>query len=326
VDTNCKPKHDIPLWSETRWNGCFNPEEGVGVFLHLGRLRGHLDWWWAQTAVFLPGDRLAVERSWVRDPDERGVRTPSLDLYTEDPELWTARFDGIAQLTTSEELAKAPRGSSSPSVPVSFAVSGDSSRPRWDMYATHTDTEDWAGDMHWEQAGRAWGTLELPDERYRLDGVAFRDHSAGPRDWGRLGGHNFVVLLMPDFTLHAIDAFDRSGEQLPPIGAWLGHDGEQLGLDRLEMLEPGDIRATPPAFPLVVHPAGMEPQSFEVELYHAFPATVTERNENINGIDWDLPGDPYLVVEHYAKLIAADGSVGYAHVERGRRRQFTEQA
>jgi hypothetical protein len=51
MDINRQPNHDAAMWSETRWNGCFNPEQGVGLFLHAGRLRNNLHWWWAQTAV-----------------------------------------------------------------------------------------------------------------------------------------------------------------------------------------------------------------------------------------------------------------------------------
>ena len=78
MDINRKANHDIPMWSETRWCGCYNPEQGVGLFLHAGRLRNNLDWWWAQTAIYLPGERVAVERSWVKNPDEIGVKTAEL--------------------------------------------------------------------------------------------------------------------------------------------------------------------------------------------------------------------------------------------------------
>ena len=83
MDINRVAQKDVPLWNETRWAGCFNPDAGVGLFIHVGRLRGNLDWWWAQTVIFLPGDRIAVERSWVKNPDKFGVKTASLELRME---------------------------------------------------------------------------------------------------------------------------------------------------------------------------------------------------------------------------------------------------
>lgn len=55
---------------------------------------------------------------------------------------------------------------------------------------------------------------------------------------------------------------------------------------------------------------------FDTELLHALPVTITLDNENINGVDWELDGDPLVLVEGKARLTAADGTVAYGFHER----------
>src|ERR1700738_1809631 len=80
LDATLRPNHDVPKWGETRWNGCWNPDEGVGLYLHMGRFRHGLDLWWAQTVAYLPDGMLAVDRSWGVDHDGAGVKTGVFEL------------------------------------------------------------------------------------------------------------------------------------------------------------------------------------------------------------------------------------------------------
>ena len=61
---NAPTDRETKNWSETRWLGTWNPDAGVGVYLHAGRFRHDVDLWWAQTIVYLPEGRIAVDRSW----------------------------------------------------------------------------------------------------------------------------------------------------------------------------------------------------------------------------------------------------------------------
>lgn len=319
MDINRAAKKDVPLWSETRWTGCFNPEQGVGLFLHAGRLRGNLDWWWAQTAIYLPGGRVAVERSWVRDPGEIGVKTASLDLRAES-EGWSARFDGIVELTTTEALAKAARGSGASSVPANFEVVADASRPWWDMYSNTAAGQDFAGDMHVEQWGHCKGTLKVGSESYRLDGITYYDHSCGVRDWSHFHSHHFAAIVMPDATIHAIGIYGNDGQARAPVGIWFDKDGKGLKLERSEMPRLDDVLGAPQAFDWILQHEGGEAETYRVEVLNSFPCSVTQDNDNINGIAWDAAGDPLFLTECQCKITAPDGTVGYGHIERSNRR------
>lgn len=63
----------VPLWSETRWNTVWNMDAGVGLYLHLGRFRRDLDYWWAQVVAYLPDSELCVTRLWGRNEPDAGV-------------------------------------------------------------------------------------------------------------------------------------------------------------------------------------------------------------------------------------------------------------
>jgi hypothetical protein len=68
VERNVATDHETKNWSETRWLGSWNPDEGVGFYLHAGRFRHDVDLWWVQSVVYLPEGKLAVDRSWGRAP------------------------------------------------------------------------------------------------------------------------------------------------------------------------------------------------------------------------------------------------------------------
>jgi hypothetical protein len=318
MDINCKAKHDVPMWSETRWAGCYNPEQSVGLFLHAGRLRGNVDWWWAQTAIYLPGGRVAVDRSWVRNPDDIGVKTANLDLRAEQ-QGWSACFDGIVELTTTEALGKAPRGSSAPSVQAKFEVTADGSRPLWNMYEGLSGKQDFA-DMHVEQMGRCKGTLQIGNENYRLDGHTYYDHSSGVRDWTHFHSHHFGLIAMPDYTIHMIGIYTSPTEARDAIGVWFTKDGKKLKLEHSMMPRMADVAATPQQFDWVLKAEGGESLKYRVEVLHNFPMTITFDNDNINGIAWDAVGDPLFFTECQVRVTAPDGTVGYGHVERSNRR------
>ena len=80
--------------NETRWHGCWNADEGVGLFLHVGRFRADLDIWWAQSVAYLPEGRLVVDRAWGPVPDKDGVRIGNLDISLAESG-WSSHFDGV---------------------------------------------------------------------------------------------------------------------------------------------------------------------------------------------------------------------------------------
>jgi len=318
VDYNAHPKYETPLWNETRWNGCWNPDEGVGLYIHAGRFRKDLDLWWIQTVAYLPDGQLAVERSWSRSSHNHGVGSDTLDLTMTDTG-WTSTFDGVAELTTTAALSRAPRGSSAPSVPVRWTVTATAASPVWDMYGTVADKQDFAADLHVQQGLHTTGSLFVGDREYSLEGVGFKDHSSGARTWERWHSHRFTLAVMPDYTLHAVVVGAADGQERPPFGAIFRGDAQE-GIQAFELPALADAVGGPVEQDMLVTTTSGEQIMLRAELVHALPITITEDNDNINGIDWEIDGDPIVLIEGIARLRAPDGSVGYAFLERSARR------
>jgi hypothetical protein len=321
MDRNVEAKPDVPMWSETRWNGCWNAAEGVGLYLHMGRLRKDVDLWWAQTVAYLPGERLVVDRCWGRNPNELGVTLGGFDLTcTEDG--WTSAFDGGGQVTSYEALLRAPRGDAAPCSPMSWSVTATAVSPVFDPYSGQGGTLDFAGDAHVQQAFSTAGWLKVDGREYALDGIGFKDHSSGVRDWASWKAHRFMLAVMPGFTLHAagLDAAGDDPDRRTAFGAFY-RDGEQLGISRFEMPLLTDRFGLPALVDVVVELSnGERLEIASAELVHALPMTITEENENLNGIDWQSDGNPIVLMEGIGRLTLADGTVGYMYIESSARR------
>jgi hypothetical protein len=322
VDRNLEPDRVTPTWSETRWNGCWNPDAGVGLYLHMGRCRHDLDLWWAQTVAYLPGGRVAVDRSWGRQPDDLGVRTGPFALVNGGDGTWSSQFDGALQLATLDQLARSPQGSGMPSLPVTWAVDAVPASPAWDLYGGRSsEKEVFAGDTHVQQAYTTTGTLTVGGETYPLDGVGYKDHSTGTRGWDGYGSHNFLLAVMPDWTMHAIMLHGPAGEPRGPFGV-VHRDGEQLAIEAFEMAVLSDVLEAETVHPVRIRLAGGEELHLTAERLHELPICINDLGDNVNGIDWDAALPVSVLQEAAARLTTADGEVGFSFFERGLRREL----
>lgn len=321
MDTNKQKNLDVPRWSETRWSGCWNPDEGVGLYLHMGRFRRNLDVWWAQTVAYLPDGKLAVDRSFGPQPDEAFIRTSVYELAQKD-DGWTSTFDGPGELTTTEALAAAPRGAAS-SVAMSWEVEAKEKEPVWDLYGGGDSLGEQAGDTHVQQAFTTSGSLTVDGETYSLDGVGYKDHSSGVRHWDEYGDHGFVLVHMPDWTAHAILMRGPGGEE-KPMGAFF-RDGNEQRVEAFAMPVVEDAFGGPNEHEVTITPAGGDAITLQTEILHQLPVMVTEDGDNINGIDWEGGRDPCVfLMEAAARFTGPDGEVGYGYHERGILRERIE--
>jgi hypothetical protein len=321
TDVNVRPNRDVPLWNETRWNGCWNGADGVGIYLHAGRFRFDLDIWWAQVVAYLPDGVLCVNKLWGPNSSRAGVSLGGLELSVTD-DAWTAVYDGVGQLTTIDALARAPQGSSGPMRRLKFDIDARAAAPQWDMLATGAGRRFvLAGDTHVQQGFRTTGSLCVNDEHYwRLDGIGFKDHSSGPRDLTDWYGHRYLQIIAGDYVCHVILMYSPDGQEQAPWGIF-HRDGRQAQVTRFELPAIEDSAGGPILGHAVIETDSGEHLEFEAELVHALPMTVTLDNDNINGVDWQIEGNPMVIVEGKGRLTAPDGTVAYCFHERSTRRE-----
>jgi hypothetical protein len=230
-------------------------------------------------------------------------------------ESWTLRYAGAGEATTTRGAASGPVGAG-PCVPFSFEVSLTALSPVWDMDAAlGIDALNWAH-IHYEQAHTSTGTLTVDGKDYRLDGVGFRDHSAGPRDLTDLGGDQFFNAVSPSGRVaHGLVNWRQDGTVDHRTFATY-QDG------RYELFPNGDmtgisdrVRHEPRNVVMNIGGGDQDLISLRGEVLHGFTVSLLEPNVNINGAALFHP-DPLILTEGILRYTWPDGEVGYGKFER----------
>ncbi|WAJ45318.1 hypothetical protein OK015_01965 [Mycobacterium sp. Aquia_216] len=323
-DSNATPDLTIPRWGETRWHCCWSPKSGAGVYIHTGRFRKDLEMWWAHIAAFLPDGVLAVDRFWFRNRSAVGAKSEGLELrMTADG--WQSTFDGVGELSSTAALSRASRGCAGPSVPLGWDIRATAAAPIWDInaisdhgrQASSTDHVRQVAANHIQQAASTVGSLWVDGEELSLEGVGFKDHSSGSRSFSAWAGHRFMVAVMPDWIVHAFAVLHDSRTAAQPIGVVMSN-GIVNPVTQFDVPTLTDATGKPTEHTLVVSgPAG--PVSARVEVVHALPISITEDNDNYNGVDWTTATDPIVMVEAIIRLTGPGGICGYGFLERSAR-------
>ena len=318
LDAFPNPAADHPAWwSETAFFAAWSPENEVGVWAHMGRSQGDLGLWWAQTATYLPGGRLAVDLSWGRAPDPGCASSGNLTFRAVEPfHRWSVTFDGAGEPVTTGDVLGGLTGGG-PRVPMRWAIDAVAASPAWNLYppghGVRDGKQDWAGDSHTQQTFHTTGEVVVGDERFRLDGFGYNDHSRGVRDLSGFGGDQWFIGLLPGLALHLVDIYDNEGASLMHHGGIFDAGGHAVATaSRLPDVGPD---GAPFTTELVIDAEGREPLTLTQEVLHTFAITINRRNDNLNGTGWDLADDPLVFVEAAVKLTAPDGRVGFANRE-----------
>ena len=331
------PDYDDPLWSETHFWSCWNPEQGVGFFIHAGPAPEDHDVWWSQVMMYLPQRRVLADVSWGRAPDDRAGPATG-NFRARSPELghFNLSFDGAGELTSTDDMANRVVGAAR-CVPFSFEVEIKPVMPVWDLFkAIDIGEREWGGTHH-EQVHTCEGWLKVGTlagyEDYRLDGVSFRDHSIGRRDFSRLGGDHLFGGYFPDSgrALQLLFMWTNDGTvEVRTMSIWENDELELISDVEMTGVEHGTTS------PNSLHRLTGEPLEFEIklrritgeevvvkcEVEHSLNMSNSDPNTNLNGIDLTVGDGVLLLAESQVKLTWPDGEVGYAHLERGYRRNL----
>jgi hypothetical protein len=288
------PACDLPLpvqdgvlhYSETMFFIAINPDTGASVFVHLGRTPEELELWWAQTIAVLPDGRVVVDRSFGRSADPRGPATGNLSVRCTEPlQSWELDFDGAGEVTTAEAMAASVVGAGR-AVPMSFSVKLRAAAPVCDFARIlGADAFDWAN-AHQEQNLWSIGSLTVAGEVFDVTGVGFRDHSNGPRDFGKMGGDHFAFIGFPGSKrmIHALVAWSRDTEDVSIRMGGVYEAGKYEILDEVTMtglIDPAT--AEPRELEMSMTRADQGPISLRGRVLSNFTITLGAPNINLNG-------------------------------------------
>lgn len=319
-----RPTRDVAHYSETMYFAvCDKNDPEVGLFLHTGRMAEDTDLWWARTVAYLPGGEVVVDRSHGRAPNDRGPATGNMAIeYVEPQQRWRLRYDGAGEHTTRQATALALVGSG-PATPMRFDVECEAISPVWDLQGSveaDTDLDPrvsvWASGHH-EQGFLASGELTVGNRTWSIDGVAYRDHSWGPREMNDFGADAYVSLVFPQSrrVVQGVMVFNSSLEvMLRSFYIWENGRMELMGEGSVPRAHDG---AGNPGtgLELVMQRAGGETLVLPGEVTNGVTISIVDPNRNLNGAAHGVPGALFLN-EELIRYTWPDGEVGFGHAER----------
>jgi hypothetical protein len=311
----------VPGYNETAFLTSWSPDAGAGLFLHVGRCQQDLDMWWAQTLAYLPGGRIAADRSYGRSPAGTAVQTGNLLLeMTGEIGVWTATFDGAAEIATGATMAARPAGAGI-ARPMRFEFRTEPAGPIWDLYAAlgRGSSQDWAKGTHTQQVVRITGRLIVDGAEYPLDGIAGNDHSSGPRSMTNFGHHHFLIGAYPGGTIQAMSVFSMTGDPLLESGSHVRSDGAHNPVMLVDVPVITRLDEASGEFVATLVEADGTKTPIRIELLHTMPLSLNHDGDNMNGVERDGP-DLLVLAETRVRITLPDGTVGYAHLERSTQR------
>jgi hypothetical protein len=304
-----QPVQDVPLWSE---NLCFtgwDPERGIGVFVHTGRTPIDPELWHEIVVVHLPGGRILAGKNFSRGSTADGpsgslLRTQCLEPFR----AWSIAFTGPLRSVSEDELASAALADG-PQPGGRLELRFESELPVWD-FGSH-GAGDWAR-RHYQQLGTLAGTLLTDGLETRLEMDGWRDHSAGVRNMAPFLRHVLVTAQFEDGrSLYAVQLED-SGSDRPFVLGRLG-DGPSVTDLQLVGLPPiDDARAPSPTYEFELG-GPSRPMTVRAEMLCILPVTMYPPNDMVIGVS-SGPG-AYVLWMGQARF-TLDGVTGYGHVER----------
>ena len=252
------PVGDHPAWSESYYFNFVDPKQEVGMFARMGfrSNEGTVD---GLCGMYLGGHRVAFIYS--RERIETGsdeLRAGGLSLERIEPfRRWGIRYSGPAQDIEDDRVLVTRRKAR----PEGWFRPAEASMDLVFEGLNDPYYSPGSGDHgHFEQVGRARGTLKVGDQTWSVDGHGVRDKSWGPRTWqgassdsegpstGEDSGEGprpfmnwFSMNFGADYAVGA--SCGRRGGEMKGSG-WTWRDGKNLVLDDITVtseFEPDSI-------------------------------------------------------------------------------------
>lgn len=185
TDELMHPVGDDPAWSESYYFNFADPKTGLGMFTRMG-FRPRNGWADALHAVYLGGERVAftyARRDIGMDLTAYNgdLKVGGLTITCEEPhKRWRVSYDGPAQ-DIADGAILLTRSKTRP--PNWFTPANLKMDLTFDML-TEPHFAARGAHGHFEQSGRAKGSLTIGGKTHAFDGLGVRDKSWGPRNWG----------------------------------------------------------------------------------------------------------------------------------------------
>jgi hypothetical protein len=311
-----QPEVGVENWSESALFSFYDPKHGLGSYMHLARMPFDTGLWESVAALWLPGEKLLVDRAFGRKNSERGLGNATLSFECLEPhEKWVVKFDGVAHETTRNKAA-ANAIEDGPVVPLKIELEWETISPAWQFTHSNSTDQDW-GSFHYSQAGRLRGILTYNRKSIDINCLGYRDHSMGKRDLSHILEAFWLNAMFPSGRVFFAMSLWNKGEGHDVNTGYI-FDGDTMHPARVLRPAPRlDATASPYEFDLIIE-SDLGRNTMHVEILHAIPYSMHLPNEWILGTTHD-DKDALLCVESAARYTWDDGEVGYGHREGARK-------
>jgi hypothetical protein len=163
---------------------------------------------------------------------------------------------------------------------------------------------------HLENSGRVRGVVRLGNKEWKVDALAQRDHSWGPRDWAMVPAHRWVVgTCGPELSYSLIVMIGNNGQKM--VAGTVTQDGEVRRSTDIDIVTYLDFD-------------GHNGRGGEVVVRFDSGPDVTLRCEAVCGFTFTQDDFGYTETDLLCRVRSGDGRVGFCDFEYSNRRQITD--
>jgi len=182
---------DKPDWTENLCWTMHDPDTGLCLYGHMGRMQPDRSIWEGLSLVYLPDGEILVNRGLGAN-----VRQAKNGEYECEPivanKVWQFRFEGAMQRTDAQALRTRPVADE-PAESVSYRLVYDAVQPVYNMHDADLNSER----MHLEQGARVKGHFVIGGRRTEVDCTGYRDHSVSRRTFRTLDSETWANCTFP---------------------------------------------------------------------------------------------------------------------------------
>jgi hypothetical protein len=198
----------ISDWTENICWTMHDPDTGISLYGHMGRMQPDQSVWEGLSLVFLPDGEMLVSRSMGPNVSEAKNGEYECTPIVAN-KVWQYRFDGMMQRVQPEALRSSPVADE-PVEHVSYNVIYDAVQPIYNMHNSDLTSER----MHLEQGARVQGYFEIAGKRIEVNCTGYRDHSVSRRTFKTLDSETWAHCTFPSGKTFSIMQVSRKEVQI----------------------------------------------------------------------------------------------------------------
>lgn len=309
------PPQGINNWSENLLMWAHDPESGLGIWTHMGRMGHNPEIWEGVAYVLLPGGEVLANRSMGVSRTQAAIGSEYLYTPVWPGQTWHFHFDGLAQRAKSADLSR-HLIVNEPCESLAFELIFEGSHPIFDFSHQSMADQAW-GTMHLEQGGTVRGSVRFGGKEFEVNCTGYRDHSAGPREYHELLTNEWVLCVLPSGRVFGSFHVTEVGNKNPMKSGFIFEDGKLSPLEAIEMPELHDFNGNPKEFNVQVLCDGKVRELSGKMRDTYIPLTLTLPTGIATGIDRDAATLPCSI--EAPAIYNWDGEIGYGWIERIRR-------